>query len=67
MRSWMAAVSSMVEPFGMETETEICPWSISGISSMPAMAMLMTLRTQMASVMAMPAQRWVMRNFRLLR
>ena len=34
---------------------------------MPAMAMLMTLRTQMASVMAMPAQRWVMRNFRLLR
>ena len=57
----------MVEPFGIEMETEIWPWSVSGISSMPAAAMLATLMTQMASVTPMPAQRWVMRNFRLLR
>ena len=67
MRSSMAAVSSIVEPFGMETVTLTSPSSISGMSSMPAWLTLSTLTIQMTTVSATPAQRWVIRKFSELR
>ena len=59
----MEAVSSIVEPFGMPTDTLICPWSISGISSEPASAMLTTEIAQIPNVTASPTQRRVMNSF----